>query len=67
MSSDLVARPDTLWYPALTGGAQGQSGLERVLLLQRELGLRIAAVDEGSTNLGAPGEDGLPVGVVYCQ
>jgi len=61
----LDARPDTLWYPTLTGGAQGAAGLEHVRILQREVGLRIAAVDPGSTNLGAPDAAGLPVGIVY--
>lgn len=61
----LEARPDTLWYPTLSGSAQGAAGLDHVLILQREIGLQIGCVDPGSTNLGAPDAEGLPVGVVY--
>lgn len=61
----LDARPDTLWYPTLTGTAKGAAGLEHVLLLVQRVGLRMAAVDPGSTNLGMPDAEGLPVGVIY--
>ena len=60
-------RPDTLWYPTLTASAKGAAGLEHALILQREIGLRIAPLDPGSTNLGAPDAAGLPVGVVYAN
>ena len=59
------ARPDTLWYPTLTGSAQGTAVLEHAVILAREVGLRLAAVDPGSTNLGLPADDGLPAGIVY--
>lgn len=61
----LEARPETLWYPTLTGSAKGAAGLEHAVILQRAIGLRIAAVDPGSTNLGLPDADGLPAGIVY--
>jgi uncharacterized protein (DUF849 family) len=63
----LRARPDALWYPTLAaGGAAGMAGmLAHLELIQRELPLRIAGWDPGSTNLGGPGVDGLPSGVIY--
>ena len=39
--------------------------LAHLELIQREVPLRIAGWDPGSTNLGGPGPDGLPSGVVY--
>lgn len=59
------ARPETLWYPTLSASAQGTAGLEHAVILKREAGLRIGCVDPGSTNLGLPGPDGMPVGIVY--
>jgi uncharacterized protein (DUF849 family) len=63
----LRTRPDALWYPTLaTGGSAGMAGmLAHLELIQREVPLRIAGFDPGSTNLGGPGPDGLPTGVVY--
>ncbi|MGH7286837.1 MAG: 3-keto-5-aminohexanoate cleavage protein [Myxococcota bacterium] len=61
----LAERPDALWYPTLcqdTGMAAMTSHWEP---LARKLRLRIGAFDPGSTNLGMPGPDGLPSGVVY--
>jgi 3-keto-5-aminohexanoate cleavage enzyme len=63
----LRAKPDALWYPTLAaGGSAGMAGmLAHLELIMRELPLRIAGWDPGSTNLGGPGPDGLPAGVVY--
>jgi uncharacterized protein (DUF849 family) len=63
----LRAKPDALWYPTLaSGGAEGMAGmLDHLERIQRELPLRIAGWDPGSTNLGGPGPDGLPAGIVY--
>jgi len=58
-------RPDLLWYPTLCqrdGMAAMTSHWEP---LARRGSLRIGAFDPGSTNLGMPGADGLPTGVVY--
>jgi uncharacterized protein (DUF849 family) len=63
----LAARPDTLWYPTLTTSRDPAHALRHVEILAREIGLRIAAVDPGSTNIGGPDADGLPVGVVYAN
>lgn len=63
----LRAKPDALWYPTLAaGGAAGMAGmLAHLEWIQRAVPLRIAGWDPGSTNLGGPGPDGLPAGVVY--
>ena len=62
----LSERPDALWYPTLTSGGGGMAAmLEHCELIQHEVPLRICAFDPGSTNIGMPGPDGLPVGGVY--
>jgi 3-keto-5-aminohexanoate cleavage enzyme len=61
----LEARPDTLWYPTLSGGRDVDEVLEHFRLIQQAVALRIGVVDPGSTNLGRPDSEGLPIGVVY--
>ena len=61
----LAERPDTLWYPTTAGGVTDDERLGHFALIADELPLRIGVVDPGSTNLGWPGDDGLPQGVVY--
>jgi uncharacterized protein (DUF849 family) len=61
----LRAKPDALWYPTLSAGPGMAAMLAHLELIQREIPLRIAGWDPGSTNLGGPGPDGLPAGVVY--
>jgi uncharacterized protein (DUF849 family) len=61
----LEERPDTLWYPTTAGGTTDDERLGHFALIADELPLRIGVVDPGSTNLGWPGDDGLPRGVVY--
>ncbi len=61
----LKERPDTLWYPTLSGGGNVHEVLEHIELIANEVPLRIGVVDPGSTNIGRPGPDGLPIGVVY--
>lgn len=61
----LAARPDALWYPTLTASAAMADKLEHIELIAQELPLRMCAFDPGSTNIGQPGPDGLPVGGVY--
>ncbi len=63
--SVLAARPDALWYPTLASGPGMPGMLAHLEAIQREIPLRIAGWDPGSTNLGGPGPDGLPAGVVY--
>jgi uncharacterized protein (DUF849 family) len=41
--------------------------ISHVELLAAEVGLRLGLCDPGSTNIGAPDADGLPVGVVYSN
>lgn len=62
----LEARPDALWYPTLTASPDMAGRLEHVELIARELSVRMCAFDPGSTNIGQPGPDGLPVGGVYA-
>ena len=63
----LAERPEMLWYPTLAAG--GDAGMSQMLahlpLIQDQVPLRLAGFDPGSTNLGMPGPDGTPVGVVY--
>ena len=63
----LAERPEMLWYPTLAAG--GDVGMAQMMahlpLIAAEVPLRLAGFDPGSTNLGGPGPDGLPVGVVY--
>ena len=61
----LRERPDTLWYPTLSGGSDVHEVLAHIKIISGEVPLRIGVVDPGSTNLGRPGDDGLPIGVVY--
>lgn len=63
--SILEARPDALWYPTLTGAADMAGRLEHVELISKTVPVRMCAFDPGSTNIGQPGPDGLPVGGVY--
>jgi len=39
--------------------------LEHIELLSEEISVRMCAFDPGSTNIGQPGPDGLPMGGVY--
>jgi uncharacterized protein (DUF849 family) len=63
----LAERPDALWYPTLTVAPDPASSLVHLELLSQEIGLRIGVVDPGSTNLGGPDAEGLPVGLVYAN
>ena len=61
----LAERPDALWYPTLTGSPDMAGKLEHIELLAEEIPVRMCAFDPGSTNIGQPGPDGLPMGGVY--
>jgi uncharacterized protein (DUF849 family) len=63
----LSRRPGTLWYPTLAVGADMAESLAHVEILAREIGLRLGLCDPGSTNLGGPDAEGLPVGLVYSN
>ena len=63
----LDQRPDTLWYPTTSGGADLAETLAHVEIIDDEVGLQIGVVDPGSTNVGWPDDEGLPVGVVYAN
>jgi 3-keto-5-aminohexanoate cleavage enzyme len=61
----LAERRDALWYPTLCQAAGMAAMCAHWEPLARAVPLRIGAFDPGSTNLGMPGADGLPSGVVY--
>ena len=61
----LDERPGTLWYPTLSGGRNVHEVLEHIAIIAGEVPLRIGVVDPGSTNIGRPDDEGLPIGVVY--
>jgi uncharacterized protein (DUF849 family) len=63
----LEARPDTLWYPTLSGGLGSSECLEHIDLIAQEIDLKLGLCDPGSTNIGGPDAEGLPVGLVYAN
>lgn len=63
----LEQRPDTLWYPTLGLGADMAESLSHIEVLAAESPLRLGLCDPGSTNIGGPDADGLPVGGVYAN
>lgn len=63
----LEKRPGTLWYPTGSASAETEGLYAHARILHRELALPICYVDPGSANIGFPGEDGLPAGVVYAN
>ena len=65
--SIIAERPDTLWYPTLGVGADMAESISHIDVLAEEIGLRLGLCDPGSTNIGGPDADGLPVGMVYAN
>ena len=63
----LAERPEMLWYPTLTSGAGWELKNAHLSLIDAAVPLRMAVVDPGSTNIGVPGPDGLPVGGAYVN
>ncbi|MBV1877175.1 MAG: 3-keto-5-aminohexanoate cleavage protein [Pseudomonadales bacterium] len=63
----LEQRPDTLWYPTLGMGANMAESISHIDYLAAEIDLKLGLCDPGSTNIGAPDADGLPVGNVYVN
>jgi 3-keto-5-aminohexanoate cleavage enzyme len=63
----LDERPDTLWYPTLTGGSNWKDRYAHFAKIAAEVPLRLGMLDPGSTNLGSPDSDGLPVGNAYIN
>ena len=63
----MAERPDTLWYPTLVAGNTFESKYAHLELIAAAVPTRMGVVDPGSTNIGAPGEDGIPVGGVYAN
>jgi uncharacterized protein (DUF849 family) len=63
----LDERPSTLWYPTFAVAPEFAARIAHVELIRRAAPLPLMAVDPGSTNLGAPGPDGLPIGSAYVN
>jgi len=63
----LADRPDTLWYPTLGVGANMRESLFHIEVIAREIDLKLGLCDPGSVNVGGPGPDGLPMGMVYAN
>ena len=63
----MAERPDTLWYPTLGVGADMAESISHIDVLCEELEMRLGICDPGSTNIGAPDDEGLPVGLVYAN
>jgi uncharacterized protein (DUF849 family) len=63
----LQARPQTLWYPTSTASPDAEHKLAHVALIAEEIPVHFGVIDPGSTNLGSPDADGLPVGGVYAN
>ncbi len=63
----LEERPDTLWYPTLGVGADAAESISHVEVLAEAIELRLGLCDPGSTNIGGPDAEGLPVGMVYAN
>jgi 3-keto-5-aminohexanoate cleavage enzyme len=63
----LEERPDTLWYPTLAVAPTFAETYAHYELIAAAVRTRMGVVDPGSTNVGRPGDDGLPVGGVYAN
>ena len=63
----LAERPDTLWYPTLGAGADMKESISHIELIAEAIDLKVGLCDPGSTNIGAPDAEGLPVGQVYAN
>ncbi len=63
----LEARPDTLWYPTLTSAPTIEGKMAHLPMVAAAVPTRMGVVDPGSTNIGVPGPDGLPVGGTYTN
>ena len=67
MAPVLAARPDTLWYPTLTSAPTIEGKMAHLPMVAAAVPTRMGVVDPGSTNIGVPGPDGLPVGGTYTN
>src|SRR2546423_12040603 len=63
----LAEHPETLWYPTLTSGGGFEGRYGHLELVVRAVPTRMGVVDPGSTNIGSPGDDGVPVGGAYVN
>jgi uncharacterized protein (DUF849 family) len=63
----LEKHPGTLWYPTGSAATDTEDLYSHIRILASEISLPICYVDPGSTNIGFPGDDGLPSGLVYAN
>ncbi len=70
----LAQRADALWYPTLSVNQSDGANLEPIQdryshypFIAAEVPMPFGVVDPGSTNLGYPGPDGLPMGFSYVN
>jgi uncharacterized protein (DUF849 family) len=61
------ARPQTLWYPTSNSARDADGKFEHVALIAEQIPVHFGVLDPGSTNIGSPDADGLPVGGVYAN
>jgi uncharacterized protein (DUF849 family) len=59
--------PELLWYPTLSAGVGAAAMTAHFAPIAEVVPLPLCAVDPGSTNLGAPDAEGLPVGPSYTN
>ena len=63
----LAARPRALWYPTSTSAPDAARKLAHLPLIAQRVPVHFGVIDPGSTNIGAPDAEGLPVGGVYAN
>lgn len=70
----LAQRPGALWYPTLSMNQSDGANLEPIqdryshyTFIDAEVPMPFGVVDPGSTNLGYPGPDGLPMCFSYVN
>lgn len=66
----LQQRPTALWYPTIAlpdGFNAGHIHLGHVAELRRGVGMSMASIDPGSTNIARAADDGLPGGSAYVN
>jgi 3-keto-5-aminohexanoate cleavage enzyme len=65
----LADRPDTLWYPTLSGDASNtmEEKYRHYSLIAAEIPVQFAVVDPGCANFGHPDAEGFPTGYSYVN
>ncbi|HXA32845.1 MAG TPA: 3-keto-5-aminohexanoate cleavage protein [Acidimicrobiales bacterium] len=65
----LTERPNTLWYPTLSGDATNtmDEKYRHYSLIAAQIPVQFAVVDPGCTNFGHPDAEGFPTGYSYVN